>query len=55
MNNHRRVIIDLSTQWGKLSAEHVGRWQRDYSGYALDPLIMIAKSGLKISCQTLWI
>ena len=29
MNNPRREIIDLSSQWGRLSVEHVGRWQRN--------------------------
>lgn len=36
MDNSQRVIIDLSAHWGKLSVEHVGRWQRDFNGYSLD-------------------
>lgn len=35
MNNPRREIVDLSAHWGSLSVEHVGRWQQDYNGYAL--------------------
>jgi hypothetical protein len=35
-NNPDRVIVDLSTHWGKLSAEHVYRWQRDFNGYCFD-------------------
>jgi hypothetical protein len=36
MNNPCGEIIDLSSQWGRLSAEHVGCWQQDFNGYALD-------------------
>ena len=36
MGNIRREIVDLSTHWGKLSAEHVFRWQRDFNGYCFD-------------------
>ena len=34
--NPDRVIVDLSTHWGELSAEHVFNWQRDFNGYCLD-------------------
>ena len=36
MSNIHREIIDLSAHWGKLSVEHVGRWQRDFNAYLMD-------------------
>jgi hypothetical protein len=36
MGNPDRDIVDLSTHWGKLWAEHVYRWQRDFNGYCFD-------------------
>ena len=35
MGNPWREIIDLSVNWGRLSAEHVYRWQRDFNGLSL--------------------
>ena len=35
MGNPWREIIDLSVNWGRLLAEHVYRWQRDFNGLSL--------------------
>ena len=36
IGNPDRDIVNLSIHWGKLSAEHVFNWQRDFNGYCFD-------------------
>ncbi len=34
-SNPHRKIVDLTLHWGKLSLDHILKWQRDFNGYSL--------------------